>query len=392
MAPWFSLPLHQGLGLPNPEWEQGIMAIKLFIKHANALHVENTLITASLEYTQLQIGSSLPVFNTKFSKWGFLAESTWLTLIWEFVSTHWIQLHPSSNYVPEPPPHNDHFLMDIAMESGLSPTELGAINHCHLAHQALFLSNLTTGWGDWICPNLLVSPKEPIQSCWQWPLEQPEKAYWSIWVKFLQHSVAMTDIHLIHCLGPWLDMPHCCTAVLWGHSNYWTTYCGIAQPSQGTHTLQRCGTATILPEGLAYACILSLRHGIMILHSFAPIAPRHVPLAEYIEFDFHGWVKYWDPHARQSGEQLGKWLDMAKNQGPAMVYWILKDNGYVISRSTVRPLNNEEWLDENEKKAREEFDQAEYESLGKFDESLEAPNDELEEPICGEMMMMKIQE
>jgi len=132
----------------------------------------------------------------------------------------------------------------------------------------------------------------------------------------------------------------------------------------------------------------------MILHSFAPIAPRHVPLAEYIEFDFHGWVKYWDPHARQSGEQLGKWLDMAKNQGPAMVYWILKDNGYVISRSTVRPLNNEEWLDENEKKAREEFDQAEYESLGKFDESLiqEAPNDELEEPICGEMMMMKIQE
>jgi len=51
MAPWFSLPLHQGLGLPNPEWEQGIMAIKLFIIHANALHVE--LITASLEYTLL---------------------------------------------------------------------------------------------------------------------------------------------------------------------------------------------------------------------------------------------------------------------------------------------------------------------------------------------------
>jgi len=106
-------------------------------------------------------------------------------------------------------------------------------------------------------------------------------------------------------------------------------------------------------------------------------------ISEYIEFDFHGWVKYWDPHASQPGEQLGKWLGVARNQGPAMVYWILKDNGYVISRSTVRPLTQEEWLDENEKKAREEFDKEEYATLGNFDESLihDEPNDEMEEPI-----------
>jgi len=69
-----------------------------------------------------------------------------------------------------------------------------------------------------------------------------------------------------------------------------------------------------------------------------------------------------------------------------MVYWILKDKGFVISRSTVRPSNHDEWLDENEKKAREEIDQAEYSILGKFDESLvhEVPNDEMEEPFAGE--------
>ncbi len=65
-------------------------------------------------------------------------------------------------------------------------------------------------------------------------------------------------------------------------------------------------------------------------------------ISEYIEFEFHGWVKYWDPNTKQPGEQLGKWLGMARNQGPAMVYWILKDNGFVISRSTVRPLNHDE--------------------------------------------------
>jgi len=44
------------------------MAIKLFLEHANASRVENTLIMTSMEYMQLQIGSSLPVFDTNFSK------------------------------------------------------------------------------------------------------------------------------------------------------------------------------------------------------------------------------------------------------------------------------------------------------------------------------------
>jgi len=36
LALHFALPLHHGLGLPNPVWEQGIMAIKLFLEHANS--------------------------------------------------------------------------------------------------------------------------------------------------------------------------------------------------------------------------------------------------------------------------------------------------------------------------------------------------------------------
>jgi len=27
-------------------------------------------------------------------------------------------------------------------------------------------------------------------------------------------------------------------------------------------------------------------------------------ISKYIEFDFHGWIKYWDPNAKPSGEQL----------------------------------------------------------------------------------------
>ena len=105
-------------------------------------------------------------------------------------------------------------------------------------------------------------------------------------------------------------------------------------------------------------------------------------ISEYLEYDFHGWIKYWDPNAKQPGEQLGKWLGVAKNQGQAMVYYILKDNCYVISRSTIRNLTKEEWLDEKESDERKQFDKTEYETLGDFDGSLimEESNDEMAEP------------
>jgi len=148
LALQYALPLHQGLGLPHLAWEQGIMSIKLFLEHATSSCMESTLITTSLEYTQLQIGSSLPVFNTNFTKWGFLAEPTWFTSIWEFVSTHQIYLQSPTHCLPDPPRVNDRCIMDIAMESGLPPPALQAINKCHIAHQALFLSDITTGWGD----------------------------------------------------------------------------------------------------------------------------------------------------------------------------------------------------------------------------------------------------
>ena len=100
-------------------------------------------------------------------------------------------------------------------------------------------------------------------------------------------------------------------------------------------------------------------------------------ILEYIEFDFHGFIKFYDPH---KGEQLGCWLGVCKNIGTGMVYYILQQNGYVISRRSICNLSKEEWLDENEHKQRDEFEEEEYKILGSFDESLIhlAANDEME--------------
>ena len=112
-------------------------------------------------------------------------------------------------------------------------------------------------------------------------------------------------------------------------------------------------------------------------------------ISEYIEFDFHGFIKFYDPH---KGEQLGHWLGVCKNIGAGMVYYILQQNGYVISRSTICNLSKEEWLDENECKQRDEFEEEEYKILGSFDKSLVhlAANDKMEEPLTSDVPMADV--
>ena len=68
-------------------------------------------------------------------------------------------------------------------------------------------------------------------------------------------------------------------------------------------------------------------------------------ICEYIDFTFHGLVKFWEPG---EGEKLGRWLGVARNIEQAMVYYILKENIQVVAQSTVRNLNPDKWRAEDE--------------------------------------------
>ena len=91
-------------------------------------------------------------------------------------------------------------------------------------------------------------------------------------------------------------------------------------------------------------------------------------VSEYIHFDFYSWVKYRDPvMSPEEPLQLGKWLGVAQNVGQAMCYYVLKSTGYVITRTTVRPLLTEELTNEAERKARDDFDDKMKDKHGVFD-------------------------
>ena len=105
-------------------------------------------------------------------------------------------------------------------------------------------------------------------------------------------------------------------------------------------------------------------------------------ISEIMDFDFYQWVKYRDQNDKDNPIKLGRWLGIAHDVGSALTYWILKSNGKIIARSTVRPLLPDELKSETEKEARLQFTQTigtvykdyDPETLNIFD------NDELMEP------------
>ena len=62
-------------------------------------------------------------------------------------------------------------------------------------------------------------------------------------------------------------------------------------------------------------------------------------ISDYIYFVFYDQV--WFHENSGLGEQgLGCWLGVSHSTGGAMSYWILKSNGYVVSRTTVQIIAN----------------------------------------------------
>ena len=104
--------------------------------------------------------------------------------------------------------------------------------------------------------------------------------------------------------------------------------------------------------------------------------------SEYMDFDFYQWVKYRDQIDKDDPIKLGKWLGVAHDVGCALTYWILKANGQIITRSTVRPLLPDEFKNENEIKERSDFDQTIKDKYGEYDptEINVFDNDDMEDP------------
>jgi hypothetical protein len=91
-----------------------------------------------------------------------------------------------------------------------------------------------------------------------------------------------------------------------------------------------------------------------------------VDISTTAEYAWYEWVKFRDTAAKfpVSKIQLGRDLGAAIDIGPAMTRKVLKQNGSVVYRSSVRPLTQDEIQSPTERQEREKFDIAIEEKFG----------------------------
>jgi hypothetical protein len=83
-----------------------------------------------------------------------------------------------------------------------------------------------------------------------------------------------------------------------------------------------------------------------------------VEISTIAEYDWYEWVKFCDTEAKfpVSKIQLGRDLGATIEIGPAMARKILKNNGRVMYRTSVRPLTTDEIQSPTEKKERDDIE------------------------------------
>ena len=79
-------------------------------------------------------------------------------------------------------------------------------------------------------------------------------------------------------------------------------------------------------------------------------------ISEYVDFDFYDWVWYWDTPDKENSPKIGRWLGPSHRIGASMCFYILVQNGEVISRSSVQHLTQLEMMKDDIKQCLEEYD------------------------------------
>ena len=103
-------------------------------------------------------------------------------------------------------------------------------------------------------------------------------------------------------------------------------------------------------------------------------------ISNLCQFKFYDWCYYYDHSTKfpYPSELLGRVLGPSDGFGNEMCQWILRVNGRVIPRQTVRPLTIEELASQTEVNKRAAFDLAIKRKLGNSIAAPEEPNDDFE--------------
>jgi len=173
---------YQGLGSLHTSSRQFILKTKNFLQHANSETQLGKSITNTLESLHLLMGINTPLFDLSYDDYGFLAETTWITNLWQKSSEYGLKI--SGSYVkPNIIRTGDFSLMEELVQSGMmTPAEMLSVNRCRIYLRAQNFSDIVTGDGLRIRTAFMEKSTHQIRSSYTWPFQpNPPLADWRQW-------------------------------------------------------------------------------------------------------------------------------------------------------------------------------------------------------------------
>ena len=253
-----------GLGLHDPFLEQGLRKLELLLTHGGLDTMTGKLFQTSLEHHMLELGSFTSMFSLSYNSHKCLATPTWLTVLWEFVSEHDIQLSNCSHVRLSPSRLHDRAIMDIfILDHDFRASDLTSINRVRCYLEVYSLADIATGDGTMIRQCYKAGLRGDTYSTWDWHKERPSPHDFSRWKWAL--TFLLDETQRLHVpLGKWVALPHhdwiwyycMATGILYRKtSQVWTSYlrCRGATRTNPIYCLN--SVASLAPTGLSLATV-----------------------------------------------------------------------------------------------------------------------------------------
>jgi hypothetical protein len=180
--------------------------VKMLMQHYHTSTNLSRKLDASLQCLQLQLGMSHNLLLLNYDTRGHLAPLSWVKMLWWMLNHFDIHLHMSYPTIPLPQ-ERDRVIMEIFLSAGLGSDLIRSLGRCRVAHEALFLSDLTTAVGKYLKDFVFAPGRKERASTFKFPRERPSQSNWESWFNFW-HRFTTTGDKLKVPLGPWISPTH----------------------------------------------------------------------------------------------------------------------------------------------------------------------------------------
>jgi hypothetical protein len=181
--------------------------MEIMLQHYHTGTTLSDKITALIKALQLEIRSRDNPLNEDFLERGLLAIVSWIKGVWECACFY--KFHLNLGYVTHRlPKESDQEIVDIFLTSNVKGKDLISLNRCRIAHEAIFLSCISTGEGTHIEQAFLFPPAHTErQSTWKFSRETPTDREWAIWEAFWCNHCNLR-LRLPHSVSRWVTASH----------------------------------------------------------------------------------------------------------------------------------------------------------------------------------------